>query len=346
MLCTLLIPDLWWSRDEGSEPYRNMAVPALQTVLARSQRAVFPAIAWEAWLCQAFEVERQRDWPVAALTVSVDGGDPGEYYWLRADPVHLHADRDRLLLADGSFFTLTQCEAQNCVEALNAHFASDGLTFSAPHENRWYLRLEADAEIETVLLDEVAGMPVDGRLPSGPSALRWHRILNEVQMLLHALPLNEAREARGELPVNGVWLWGGGRHAPVRGRHFASVTAGEPLSLAIAANADITAGTLPEDGHRWLLDAHDPATDKPRLVVLDQLVAHARRGDLSAWRAALEALERRWIAPVLAAVQDARIAQLAIVAPGLAGCARHELRRRDLLKLWRRPKQVSVYMPA
>ena len=346
MLCTVLIPHLWWSRGDGPEAYRDMVLPALQTFLARSQRALFPPVAWEAWLCQAFEVERQRDWPVAALTVSVDGGDPKGYYWLRADPVHLHADRDRLLLADSSVFTLLEGEAHACIQALNAHFASEGLHFSAPSEKRWYLRLESDPQIETVLLDEVAGMPVDRRLPSGPSSLRWHRLLNELQMLLHALPLNEARTERGDLPVNGVWLWGGGRHVPVRGRHFGSITADEPLSLALAANADVIATPLAEDGHRWLRDVRDFARDKPRLLVLDQLVVHARCGDLSAWREAIETLERRWIAPLLAAVQHGRIAQLALVAPGVSGCVRHELTRRDLMRFWRRAKSVAEYVPA
>ncbi|HJV96354.1 MAG TPA: hypothetical protein VJ608_09975, partial [Albitalea sp.] len=37
------------------------------------------------------------------------------------------------------------------------------------------------------------------------------RLQNEVQMLLYTHPINDAREARGELPVNSFWLSGCGR---------------------------------------------------------------------------------------------------------------------------------------
>jgi len=43
--------------------------------------------------------------------------------------------------------------------------------------------------------------------PKGVEALHWHQLFNEIQMLLFSHPVNEAREVRGELPVNSVWLW-------------------------------------------------------------------------------------------------------------------------------------------
>lgn len=346
MQCTVLIPHLWWPRDAGDEAYRELAVRELAMLLARGSRQSFPPVGWEAWLCQAFEVERQRDWPVAPLTLMVDGGDPGEAYWLRADPVHLRLHREQLVLADSNAFAVSRDEAAALTDAMNAYFAAERLHFSAPRPDRWYLRLDSDPQIVTCPLDEAAGGSIERRLPAGEKALEWHRIGNEIQMLLHAHPVNEAREARGELTVNGVWLWGGGRRAAVFGRHFHSVAADEPLAAALAANADIPVAPPGDDGTQWLARAQaiSRATDH-HLIVLAQLAGAVRRGDIAAWRDGLEALNRRWIVPLLAGLKAGAIGELAIVAPERTGCARFELHRAGLLKFWRRARPLSAYAP-
>ena len=346
MAHTLLIPHLWWPRDVAAEAYRDLAVPMLETALARATRRSYAAIGWEAWLCQAFEVERQRDWPIAPLTLTIDNGDPGSAYWLRADPVHLRAHRDRLVLADSSAFEISREEADAFAEALNAHFSVEGLRFSAPVPQRWYLRLESEPQIATSLLDDAAGASIDPHLPQGAGAMQWHSVMNEAQMLLHGCTVNAAREARGALPVNGVWLWGGGRSTPVAGRHFATVTANDPLSLSLGAHADIPAAPLDEDGERWMRRLPPTSREEAHLAVLDQLVSCARRGDLAAWREALLQLERRWIAPLIAALKQGRIDALVLVAPGAEACVRFELARSGLLRFWRPRRALELHSGA
>jgi hypothetical protein len=343
---TLLIPHLWWPRDVAGEAYRDLAVPVLETALARATRHSYAAIAWQAWLCQAFEVQRQRDWPVAPLTLTIDGGDPEDAYWLRADPVHLRAHRDRLVLADSSAFEISREEADAFIEALNAHFAAESLHFSAPVAQRWYLRLASDPQIATSLLDDAAGASIDPHLPRGAGALQWHRIMNEAQMLLHACRENEVRESRGELPVNGLWLWGGGWRVSVPGRHFATVTANDPLTLSLAAHADIPAARLDEDGERWMRRLPATGGDETHLAVLEHLVPCARRGDLAAWRDALLQLERRWIAPLVTALKKGRIDALALVVPGDEACVRFELSRSGFLRFWRPHRALGLHFGA
>lgn len=344
MRCTLLIPHLWWSRGAGDDAYRELRLPHLQRFMACARREAFTALGWEAWLCQAFEVERQVDWPIAPLTLMVDGIDPGDAYWLRADPVHLRAHRDRLLLADSSVLQLRHDEAFALVAALNRHFAEDGLQFTAPHAERWYLRLDRGPGIETLTIDEAAGGFIDGCLPAGASAMQWHRLLNEAQMLLHDAAVNEAREARGALPANGVWLWGGGYRTAVPGRHFSSVVADEPLAIALAASADIASESLPAAAAPWL-HAQRKSAENHVLIVLDGLTGPSRRGDLDAWRAALETLDARWIDPLVEALKRGQLTGCALVAPGSTGCERFELSRGDLYRFWRRTHSVAHYLP-
>jgi len=70
--------------------------------------------------------------------------------------------------------------------------------------------------LPTASLDRVIGRPIDPWLPERLAGQQLRRLQSEVQMLLHTHPLNDAREARGALPVNSFWLSGTGpSRAPV-----------------------------------------------------------------------------------------------------------------------------------
>jgi hypothetical protein len=40
--------------------------------------------------------------------------------------------------------------------------------------------------------------------------LDWYRLVNEMQMFLFQHDVNRERAARGQLPINSLWFWGGG----------------------------------------------------------------------------------------------------------------------------------------
>jgi hypothetical protein len=72
----------------------------------------------------------------------------------------------------------------------------------------WLVSHPTLAQLPTLAPDRAIGHALHGDMPEQPRLLR--RLLNEVQMLLFNHPLNESREARGEPPVNGLWLSGCG----------------------------------------------------------------------------------------------------------------------------------------
>jgi len=344
MQCTLLVPHLLLPAEFGADACHGLVLDELLTLLARSSRQTFPAIGIEAWLCQAFEVEKQQDWPVAPLTLALDGGDPGNAYWLRADPVHLRLRRNQLLLADCRAFGISQQEADQFVASLNRHFAQDGLQFLAPHASRWYLRLEREPAMTTRALSEAVGADINTCLPAGKDAMHWHRIANEIQMLLQDHPLNAAREAKGGMAVNSVWLWGGGTRPAVPGRHFSAVLSDEVLACALAATASLPGVPLPGEAENWLRSI-DPAqpVNAHALIVLGQLASTAQYGDIARWREEISALNRNWFAPLLAAVRQRRLSRIALVTPGTRSCERFELAPIDLHRFWRRVKPLSAY---
>ena len=70
----LLIPSLFWPEDSLPEIYRDLPLPALETLLAKSLRTEDGSNGLEAWLCHTFGVEKQQDWPVAPITLQADSG--------------------------------------------------------------------------------------------------------------------------------------------------------------------------------------------------------------------------------------------------------------------------------
>lgn len=344
MQCTLFIPHLLPPSAIAGQVASDLPLAALRTLLARARHRRLTTLTAEAWLCQAFDVEQQQDWPVAPLTLTLDGVDPGTQYWLRADPVHLRARRNQLLLADCSVLGLSKQDAEIIVASLNQHFAQDGLRFIAPHAGRWYLSMEQVPQMTTHDLSEVIGTDININLPTGSEALHWNKISNEIQMLLHSHPLNDAREARGEMTVNSVWLWGGGIRPPVPGRHFSAVWSDEALPCALAASAGIPATSLPADGGHWLrAEEFSQSANSHQLIVLGHLAASAQYADMTQWREGITELDRNWFVPLLTALRQRRISRLTLALPGCPDSECFEVTPGDLLKFWRGRHALPAY---
>ncbi|GLR12763.1 hypothetical protein GCM10007907_15530 [Chitinimonas prasina] len=326
MKLTLLVPDLRFARQAGFDPVVEMTLPGLSSLLGRAGRQLQPATTMEDWLRQQFGAE---DCGAAALTLPMDLPGAAAGHWLRADPVHLRADRDRALLFDASLLAINQAEAVALVSALNNLYADDGYQFVAATPNRWYLRLPEAPDFTTTPLARVVGQDVHAHLPKGPTALRWHRLLNELQMLLYTQPVNDAREQAGRPTINSIWLWGEGIAPQGLAKPCDRLIGNDALACGLAQAAGVGSQVLPA-GWKAVGTGHT-------LICLDQLVASARQGDIHAWREALQQLERDWFQPLLAAWQAGEVDAIDMVLPGAQQTLQASLRRGDRWKLWRRP---------
>jgi len=329
----IVIPDLFLPQEVAAEACAGLKLPALEKLLARAQPAPLSAEPLEACLCGAFGVVDQA---IAAVTLRADGMEPGAAYWLRADPVHLRLQRDQLILHPD--VPVGADEAAQLCASLNAHFAGAGLRFSAPHPQRWYLQLDAAPDMTTHPLAQVAGRNVHAYLPQGPDALRWHGVFNEIQMLLFEHAVNQAREARGELPINSVWLWGGGRAAGQLLRPYTKLCGDSDLAGAFAQAAGIPCEPLPDDVTRCV-----EGNDGDVLIVWEGLRHALQHGDLHAWRDELQRIEQGCAAPLLDALHAGRIAQLTLDVLQAGASRRFMLTRGAAWKLWRRPKPLACY---
>ena len=325
------------------------AAPALEMLLARARRTNGRPANLETWLCRGFGLcDPSTDnpaIPAGALTAHAYGLEPGglepgglaprAHLWLRADPVHLRADRDRVLLVPSQAFALTAAEAQGLAASL-APLLAGKFVLHVVTPDQWCLQAEAQVQGEFSAQPpiDLAGADVDPHLPPK----QWHPLLTELQMALYDHPANTAREQRGEPVVNSVWLWGAGKLPSAASGPWQSVSATDPLALGLARLAGTRHRSTGAGAIEWLERAPE---DGRHLLVLDDLRGVQAMGDQDALGRRLMDLEANWFAPLLAALKAGRIGMLTIHAPDAA--ASFETTRADLRRFWRRPRPLKDY---
>jgi len=292
--------------------------PALERLLAAGKHAWhFESL--EVMLCQQMGVKKQTDWPIAPLCWLGEGNQPEVAYWLRADPVHLVLQRDSFSL--GECVALSLRDTQTLMAVLNEHFAPDGLQFYVAGSGRWYLHLNIHPEISTSLLETVIGRDISAYFPQGAGGGEWNRLLNEMQMLLHDHPVNQVREAGGELPVNSVWLSGGGVLPEKPETSPKTIFSNNALAKGLGLTADCPCLVLPEN-----LEAIINQSDSDVWLVLDKI----------------DEAETKWFAPALAGLRTGKIGQLTLHFAVREQVLSVDIRPRDLWKFWRKPKSLKA----
>jgi len=215
----LLVPFASALSEAGRHTIRDLNLPNLERLLGRLQPAERHG-SDEYSLTPPHEASlaAARGWqggagalPFAAHAAHADGIEVLDLAWGQLTPVHWHVGRDEILLTDPESLQLEEAESRALLDAVRELFESEGFALAWGAPLRWYAAHESFAELPTASLDRVVGRNVDRWLPAGREARLLRRLQNEVQMLLYAHPINEAREARGALAVNSFWLSGCGR---------------------------------------------------------------------------------------------------------------------------------------
>jgi hypothetical protein len=147
----------------------------------------------------------------AALRMWGQTGDRPTKWIAAADPVYLEPRLDHLCLHE---LRRTGVEASQ-MRALINHLQetlADGAEYG-------FTRLGSYGYLSSKLPVATAAMPAyvvdqqrpDEFLPTGDDTAVQRNLLSEIEMALHEHEVNLAREASGQLPINSLWLWGGGK---------------------------------------------------------------------------------------------------------------------------------------
>ena len=265
-------------------------------------------------------------WPIAAMSRQLDAGDASDAAWLRMEPAYLRPDINGVrLMAFGETLGLTQDDADALLPALRPVFGDAGFVLDAPTPQRWYVRLAREAKIPAFAdpgeaLGEDLFDHVDTSIAGqSPESRRWRALLSEVQVVLHNHPWAATRVARGQLPVNALWPWGGGTLPDDRidSRTWHDVVYSDDTVARALATGAASVEPLPQ---RY------PDGTGMRLIDLDALRDLAR-------------FDADWLQPALAALRRGDIAMLWIDC----GDGRSfNIGRWHRLRFWRRPRSRFV----
>jgi hypothetical protein len=336
----IVVPDLFWPSTEEQDVYQGLRLPALEVLLARGRRGVGEIGGYGRWVAAHFGLHGE-DPPIAPYRLFGEGIDPGSSHWLCADPVHLQAGRDRVLMTESE--PLDAGEASALAESLDRHFRADAIELLAPETNRWYLRATDaqafDQDLQTTPLEFACGQVTEQTLPRGAAGARWRTRLTEAQMIMHDHPVNQAREARGAAPVNGIWVWGGGQRTPLPSRRSERWYADDALTRGLARAAEAATGGAPASLRREEL-----ASEGVRWIVLAGATQRVRRGDAPGWRESLAKLEADWFAPLVELLKRGAIGMASVHAVSPLATLSVEATRSDLRHLWHRPRGLVTYL--
>lgn len=333
---TLYIPGLF-GPDIALHPDDLPSLPALNWFLSRGVCQNVQQLSASYTLCDLFglSADKSGDYPVAAISRLTDDNQHPEGLWLRADPVHVSADRDGLILIDNNRFTLTQSDALALAADINLLFEPYGITIEVPVATRWYLRVNEKYEIKTVPVDSIIGKDILPFMPTGDDRINVIQLMNDIQMTLHNADVNKRREEEKQLPINSVWFWGYGELPKIINRNWSFVVSDEILAKGLSMVAATPFQDLPDSYN----DLADKGSSYNGLIVLNSFQKFSYYHDLEGWLEALLSVEENWFVPLLAALKSKQLDQLTIRTE----LNEIKLDKTDRYKFWKKKKTLNSF---
>jgi hypothetical protein len=211
----LLVPFATCSGEACAEALRGLRLPHLQRLMRRLAleaedlgHADDLSMPHERMLARAQGLPATDGLiPLAALQSGA--GEAGQG-WAWISPGHWRVGSDHIAMAHPQDLQLDGEDSQASLAAMRPYFEEDGIALAYDGPLRWLARGEIFRALPTASLDRVIGRRIDAWLPAGEAGRTLRRLQQEMQMLLYTLPLNDARQRGGLLPVNSFWVSGTG----------------------------------------------------------------------------------------------------------------------------------------
>ena len=232
--------------------------------------------------------------PWAAWTLARSGHAPATDGWAWITPAHWEVGSHHVRMHDPQQLQVTPQEAHALLQAMAPWFAQDGIELRLDTPARWLARGPALATLASASLDRVIDSDLAPWMPAAPA---MRRLQNEMQMLLHTHPVNEARSAHGLPTINAFWISGSG-----------ALPEGAVPEGAVPRGA-MPVGAMPE---RPLRKGPSPEGVPPDAgpELADSLRASALRRDWAGWSRAWQEIDQdgcRRFAAALARSEDCEL---------------------------------------
>jgi len=134
----------------------------------------------------------------------------------RCNLITLKFQENEIVMEDFSAGHITDEEARKIIVGLNKEMGTDEIQFYAGVSYRHLMVLKNGAakfssleKLELTPPHDIIGKEISSFLPQTEEPVL--NLMKESQRILKNHPVNQAREAKGLLPANSIWLWGQGR---------------------------------------------------------------------------------------------------------------------------------------
>ena len=328
----IVIGDLYLGQSQGGGEDAASA-PAIEH-LARFGEKTTLAEGWRAWTARWLGLPQYAgESPASVAAAGLATATADRAVWV-ATPLHWVAGLTTLHVDRRSALRLPGPELAQLAESFGAVFAGSGFDLQPLANGELLLRGPAQlAQATTTEPARLLLTPVAEALPAGEGAAVLRRLSAEIEMWLHGHPLNDARLRRREPPVATLWLWGGGVPATSRPAAPQEIGAAAFGSDAYVRGLWRLAGgestPMPLD---WEAVIAEPRVARALGVVEVAELLHAH----ASWRLAeaIAEIDRRLLAPSLAALHRGELDRLAL----LANDRSLTVRAADRWRLWRRKR--------
>lgn len=147
---------------------------------------------------------------LGALRMWGQTGDRPTKWIAAADPVYLEPRLDHLCLHELRCTGVEASQMRALINHLQATLAT-GTEYGFMRLGSYgYLSSKTPVATATMPAYVVDQQRPDEFLPADGDTAVHRNLLSEIEMALHEHEVNLTREANGQLPINSLWLWGGG----------------------------------------------------------------------------------------------------------------------------------------
>jgi hypothetical protein len=245
---------------------------------------------------------------------------------LLATPVHYLAEMTNVRLAADGILALRAWEAENLADDFNRVWHDAGVRCVVGKFAELLCIFDRPLRAATHDPEAILDHHIDGYLPGGEDAPRLRQLMSEIEMWLFDHPVNRGRLADGLVPVNGLWLWGGGATLEAMPALRGWVAGGgDPFFRLFDAGDSLNAtGAGAGAGAGAGVGAGAGAAASSAVIVV------AESPGAPPWRE----IESRWLLPALEQLRSRRLVRLDLSA----GARCYRVSARWSRRFWRRPR--------
>lgn len=226
--------------------------------------------------------------------------------WLLS-PLHCIAGLDRLHLPAHGLLELPMAQWAELCRSFTLELGAGAVALTPLDGRTALLEGMPLGELSSREPEDLIGIDLRDCQPRGASASRWRALQGELEMWLHAHPVNAARARAGQPPVTTLWPWGGTRPDPAASADDAvpEATAQTWSLLGLGVHGQALAAR-----HAGVdATAELPPADFAALAATGRAGSVALRVSAASGTAALES---QWLAPAAAALQRGQLGALTL----------------------------------